>query len=51
MADEKNLASNPSVQDKDDGRAEVIGGKKGRSKLALPGLPAFSFPKLSSPSN
>ena len=35
---------------KDDGRAEVIGGKKGRSKLALPGLPAFSFPKLSSPS-
>jgi hypothetical protein len=35
---------------KEDGRAEVIGGKKGRSKLSLPGLPAFSFPKLSGPS-
>jgi hypothetical protein len=35
---------------KEDGRAEVIGGKMGRSKLSLPGLPAFSFPKLSGPS-
>jgi len=35
---------------KEDGRAEVIGSKNGRSKLSLPGLPAFSFPKLSGPS-
>lgn len=31
---------------KEDGRAEVVGGEKGRSRLALPSLPAFTFPKF-----
>ncbi len=31
---------------KEDGRAEVIGGKDGWSRIALPAIPAFSFPKL-----
>lgn len=30
--------------EKGKGRAQVIGGKQGRSKLSLPNLPAFSFP-------
>ena len=30
--------------EKGKGRAQVIGGKQGRSKLSLPNLPAFTFP-------
>jgi len=39
-------AGNHIVLHKEDGRAEIVGGENGRSRLRLPSMPAFSFPEL-----
>ena len=45
MDDEWGEASGEKILlEKGKGRAQVIGGSQGRSKLSLPNLPAFSFP-------